>query len=64
MELEKKVQYLKAVYKIGITVLFTNMGIVKFKSQLTVVFFAAVNHLSRPLREQNFSLMGSKGHGL
>ena len=64
MELEKKVQYLKAVYKIGITVLFTNMGIVKFKSQLTVVFFAAVNHLSRPRREQNFSLMGSKGHGL
>jgi len=46
------------------TALFTNMRIAKFKSQLTIVFFAAVNHLSRPLRKQNFSLMGSKGHGL
>ena len=47
-----------------VTALFTNMRILKFKSQLTIVFFAAVNHLNGPLREQNFSLTGSKGHGL
>ena len=40
------------------------MRILKFKSQLTTVFFAAVNHLNGPLRKQNFTLMGSKGHGL
>ena len=33
-------------------------------SQLTTVFFTAVNHLNGPLRKQNFILMGSKGHGL
>ena len=32
-------------------------------SQLMFAFFAAVNHLSRPLREQ-FTSMGSKGPGL
>ena len=26
--------------------------------------FAAVNHLNGPLRKQNFTLTGSKGHGL
>ena len=46
------------------TALFTNMRILKFKSQLTIAFFAAVNHLNGPLRKQNFSLTGSKGHGL
>ena len=46
------------------TVLFTNMRILKFKSQLTIAFFAAVSHLNRPLRKQNFTLMGSKGQGL
>ena len=40
------------------------MRILKFKSQLTIAFFAAVNYLNGPLREQNFSLTGSKGHGL
>ena len=39
------------------------MQIVKFKSQLTIAFFAAVNHLNGPLRKQNFTLKGSKGHG-
>ena len=34
------------------TALFINMQIVKFKSQLTFAFVAAVNHLSRPLRKQ------------
>ena len=34
----------------ALTALFTNMQIVKFKSQLTIAFFAAVNHLSGPLR--------------
>ena len=38
------------------------MRILKFKSQLMVAFFAAVNHLNWPLRKQNFTLMGSKGH--
>ena len=39
------------------------MRIQKFKSQLTIAFFAAVNHLNGPLRKQNFTLTGSKGHG-
>ena len=49
---------------IWLTALFTNMRNVKFKSQLTIAFFAAVNRLSGPLRKQNFTLTGSKGHGL
>ena len=47
-----------------ITVLFTNMRILKFKSQLTIAFFASVSHLNGPPRKQNFALMGPKGHGL
>ena len=47
-----------------VTALFTNMRILKFKSQLTIAFFAAVNHRNGPLRKQNFTLTGSKGHGL
>ena len=47
-----------------ITALFTNMQILKFKSKLTIAFFAAVNHLNGPLRKQNFTLTGSKGQGL
>ena len=43
---------------------FTNMRIVKFKSQLTIAFFAAVNHLNGPPRKQNFTLTSSKGLGL
>ena len=46
------------------TALFTTMRILKFKSQLTIAFFAAVNHLNGPLREQNFTLTDSKGPGL
>ena len=38
--------------KEGLTALFTNMRILKFKSQLANVFFAAVNHLNGPLRKQ------------
>ena len=38
--------------------------ILKFKSQLTIAFFAADNHLIGPLRKQNFTLKGSKGQGL
>ena len=53
------------IYAMAIfTALFTNMRILKFKSQLTIAFFAAVNHLNGPLRKQNFSLTGSKGQGL
>ena len=40
------------------------MRTLKFKSQLTIAFFAAVNHLNGPLRKQNFTLTGSKGQGL
>ena len=46
------------------TALFKNTLTVKFKSQLTYAFFTAINHLSRPLRKQNFTSVGSKGHGL
>ena len=38
-----------------LTSLFTNMRILKFRSQQTIAFFAAVNHLNRPLRKQNFT---------
>ena len=38
--------------QIGIA-LFTNMRIPKFRSQPTIAFFAAVNHLNGPLRKQN-----------
>ena len=34
--------------------LFTNMRILKFRTQPTIAFFAAVNHLNGPLRKQNF----------
>ena len=56
----------KTVWPIAIpfSALFTNMRILKFKSQQTITFFAAVNHLKGPLRKQNFSLTGSKGHSL
>ena len=40
------------------------MQILKFKSQLMIAFVAAVNHLNGPLRKQNFTLTGSKGHSL
>ena len=33
------------------------------KPKLTFAFFAGVNHLSGSLRNQQFTLMGSKGHG-
>ena len=47
-----------------VTALFENMRILKFKSQLTIAFSAAVNHLNGPLRKQNFTLTGSKRQGL
>ena len=47
-----------------LTTLFTNMQILKFKSQLTIAFFAAVNHLNGPLRKQDSTLMGSKSQDL
>ena len=40
------------------------MRILKFKSQLTIAVFAAVNHLNGPLRKQNFTLTGSNGNAL
>ena len=36
------------------TALFTNMRILKFKSQLTIAFFAALNHLNGPLYFDRF----------
>ena len=47
----------------NLTVLFTNMRILKFKSELTIAFFTAVSRLNKPLRKQNFTLTGSKVHG-
>ena len=47
-----------------VTALFENMRILKFKSQLTIAFLAAVNHLNGPLRKQTWTLTGSKSHGL
>ena len=46
------------------TALLKNTQILKFKSQMTFEFFDAVSHLTRPFRKQNFTLTGSKGHGL
>ena len=43
---------------------FQNTRILKFKSQLAITIFAAVDHLNGPLGKQNFTLTGSKGHGL
>ena len=36
------------------------MRILKFKSQLTITFFAAVNHLNGSLRKQSFTFTSSK----
>ena len=33
--------------------LFTNIRILKFRSQPTIAFFATVNHFNGPLRKQN-----------
>ena len=41
---------------------FTALFKLKFKSQLVITFFAAINYLSGPLRKQNFTSTGSKGH--
>ena len=59
-----KLKRLENVLGSNITALFTNMRILKFKSQLTIAFFAAVNHLNGSLRKQDFTLMGSKGQVL
>ena len=53
-EIKKKDSMLKDGYSqqvISSVLLFTalNMRILKFKSQLTIVFFTAVNHLNGPL---------------
>lgn len=40
--------------------LFTNIRILEFRSQPTIAFFAAVNHLNGPLRKQNFTSRGQK----
>ena len=51
------------MFLLYVTALFINMRILKFKSQLTIALFPAVNHLNGPFRKQNFTLTGSKGHG-
>jgi len=60
----RKVVVLKACKQALFTAFFINTRILKFKSQLTFAFFAAVNHLSGPLRKQKFTSTSSKGHGL
>ena len=50
-----------------LTALFKNTRILKFKSQLTFAFFAAVNHFryfSGAHRKHKFTSTSSKGHGL
>ena len=47
-----------------VTAFFQKHANSEIQSQLTITFFAAVNHLNGPLRKQNFTLTGSKGHGL
>ena len=42
----------------SVTALFKNTQILKFKSRLTFPFFAAVNHLSGPLRKRKFNSTG------
>ena len=54
----------KTCLNLLLTALFKNTRILKFKSQLTFAFFAAVNHLSGPRRKQKITSTGSKGHGL
>ena len=45
--------------------LFTNMRILKFRTQPAIAFFAGVNDLNGPLlKETKFYFTGSKGHGL
>ena len=60
-----RVKWKVGEWNLWLTALFTNMRILKFKTQLTIAFFAA-DHLNGPLRKQNFTLhclTGSKGHG-
>ena len=45
----------KAIKLFRFTALFKNMLTMKFKSQLTYAFFAAINHISGPLGKQNFT---------
>ena len=47
-----------------LTTLFINTRILRFTSQLTFAFFAAVSHLSGSLRKQKFTSTDLKGHGL
>ena len=47
-----------------LTALFINTRILRFKSQLTFAFFAAVSHLSGSPRKQKFTSTDLKGHGL
>ena len=49
------VKHIMALIMITFTVLFKNMQTLKFKSQLTFVYFAAVSHPNGPLRKQNFT---------
>ena len=47
-----------------VTVLFKNTPIMKFKNQLMLVFFTAINHVSGCLRKLELTLTCLKGHGL
>ena len=55
---EKKVRFLVDCRPQIRIALFTNMRILKFGSQPTIAFFAAVNHLNGPVRKQNFTSRG------
>ena len=45
----------KAIKLFRFTALFKNMLTMKFKTQLTYAFLAAINHISGPLGKQNFT---------
>ena len=54
---------MRSLYNIYLhaTALFKNSQILKFKSQQTLTFFTAINHLSRPLTyEKELYLKGFK----
>ena len=59
---QKKVLFYHQLSKMqcNIIALFKNTQILKFKRQVTFAFLVAVNHLSRPLKEQMFTLKVQK----
>ena len=53
--INKAETFISKAIKLCFTALFKNMLTMKFKSQLTYAFFAAINHIGGPLGKQNFT---------